>query len=106
MKPKALTLLILSAIVIASVACGPSAKEQKELIQEQKTIMLCVDALERRSPVLLKVDQHRERAKQWPLLTNFDAGSIERGTKSAMASLAIAEKTLASIEKDINRYCK
>ena len=42
MKPKTLTLLILTAIVVASVACGPSA-------QELKQVALCGDALERRT---------------------------------------------------------
>ena len=43
---KRLVLLLLTGIVMASVACGPSEEEQlhqqkKELIQEQKNILLC-----------------------------------------------------------------
>ena len=42
MKPKTLTLIILTAIVVPSVACGPSA-------QELKQVTLCKDAFERRT---------------------------------------------------------
>ena len=73
---KTLTLLILTAIVMASVACGPSAEElhqqQKELIQEQKTILLCEDALERRKDAIYYGVQ----------------GAFEKA------------------QKDINKYCK
>ena len=97
MKPKTLTLLILTAIVMASVACGPSAKEQKELIQEQKTIMLCEDALERRIPSIDKLEKLTRTSR---VVTSKNERAIYRDLA------AIEEKHLASIEKDINRYCK
>ena len=50
MKPKTLTLLILTAIVMASVACGPSAEEKRRL-------MLCEDALERVKTITSRIDE-------------------------------------------------
>ena len=87
MKPKTLTLLILSAIVMASVACGSSEEglhqKQKELIQEQKNVMLCEDALKRRADAL-------------------------RVALSAISRIQanIAEDQVKQSDTDIDKYCK
>ena len=88
---KTLTLLILTAIVMASVACGPSAEElhqqQKELIQEQKTILLCEDALERRADAIGEIIEFAR-----PL-------GVAEAEERAKPLIAIAQK-------DINKFCK
>ena len=47
---KTLTLLILTAVVMASIACGPSAEEKRRL-------MLCEDALERVKTITSRIDE-------------------------------------------------
>lgn len=96
MKLKTLTLLILSAIVIASVACGPSAKEQKELIQEQKTIMLCEDALERVKTLTSSIDEA------------FVYGSKVgyRNTEGIAYKVNLWQSDLTEAKADKAKYCK
>ena len=81
---KRLVLLLLTGIVIASVACGPSAEElhqkQKDLIQEQKTVMLCEDALKRRADAI----------------STINVTQIE----------SYARPFIEKAEKDIDKYCK
>ena len=92
---KRLVLLLLTGIVMASVACGPSEEEQlhqqkKELIQEQKNILLCEDALEKRRVVFYseKSVQHSYQEKV--------AGKLGM-TK---------EKHHKKLLSDIDEYCK
>ena len=99
---KALTLLILTAIVMASVACGSSEEglhqKQKELIQQQKIIMLCEDALERRANAENRIGKFQSEVSK-PENTYW---------RDNPAKMAIAEekKNIKSIIGDINRYCK
>ncbi len=89
---KRLALLLLTGIVIASVACGPSAEEQKELIQEQKTVLLCEDALERRADAerqIIDVDQFIH--------------ATQRQYDKAMQRL---ETNINDATSDIDKYCK
>jgi len=90
MKPKTLTLLILTAIVIASVACGPSAPPvPAPTIQELKELALCEDALERR----LEYDKMLK-----------DLVVAGRDSSERIRQLSFSE--VLDAERDIDEYCK
>jgi len=84
---KTLTLLILTAIVMASVACGPS-----------KTTMLCEDALERRAQVQSHIYDIR-------LAVTAPQGQFLIDENGELA-LAIGKQDMLTVLKDIDEYCK
>jgi len=101
MKLKTLTLLILTAIVMASLACGPSEEglhqKQKELIQEQKIIMLCEDALERRASSEKRMAEYKIE----------QVSKENQHFNDPMADAIREEEGIReSINEDIDKYCK
>ena len=98
---KALTLLILTAIVMASVACGSSEEglhqKQKELIQQQKIIMLCEHALERRASSEKRMSEYK-----------IEQVSKENQHFNDPMADAIREEegNRESINEDIDKHCK
>ena len=98
---KTLTLLILTAIVMASVACGPSEEglhqKQKELIQQQKIIMLCEDALERRASSEKRMAEYKIE----------QVSKENQHFNDPMADAITEEEGIReSINEDIDKYCK
>tara|TARA_Y100000588_G_scaffold45223_1_gene42762 strand:- start:141 stop:425 length:285 start_codon:yes stop_codon:yes gene_type:complete len=94
MKLKTLTLLILTAIVIASVACGPSA-------EEKRTLMLCEDALERRKNAETNIGNIEAGRK--PAINQVQQFLLNKGLTAAIND---QETLIEEAGKDIDKYCK
>ncbi len=91
---KTLTLLILTAVVMASIACGPSA-------EEKRTLMLCEDALERRKNAETNIGNIE--ANRQPAINNLQRVMLNNALLVAINDQeAIIEETL----EDIDKYCK
>ena len=87
---KTLTLLILTAIVIASVACGPSA-------EEKRTLMLCEDALERRNSAETNLANVQAQVAVTDFKTRIMHGFEISSAEDAQA--AIIEEALKDVDK-------
>ena len=92
---KRLVLLLLTGIVIASVACGPSAEELKQVAR-------CEDALERRASTEKLLGEYKIQQSSFDYAKYLSA---EGGNPLAQA-IAQAQSKLSSVNKDIDKYCK
>jgi len=98
---KTLTLLILSAIVMASVACGfiqpkqPTIDEQIKLIEAQKSVMLCQEAMDRKA----KAQSHYDELGIIASRGSFNVDNLNRNKRTTGTDILIATV-------DIKKYCE
>jgi len=93
---KRLVLLLFTGMIIASVACGPSAQEQKEVQQEQKRTLLCEEAIDRRAAAQAQIDQiWLASAKQ----------VSKSGLNNLSKSLKARQQDIKDADADKNKYC-
>jgi len=114
MKPKTLTLLILTTIVMASVACGPSSPDsnyKKENTTSNKDIFLCEDAKQRKN--ILHGEQTvddiiNQMILDDGLLTKIPNPNYSETDQKARQSERQSEidENMKNVDSDIQKYCE
>ena len=100
---KRLVLLLLTAIVMASVACGfiqpkePTVDEQIKLIEAQKSVMLCQEAMERRAESQAHIDD---------IWIMFGQGVSSTGADNLNKARVNREMDLLLAEGDMKKFCE
>ena len=90
---KRLVLLLLTGLLMASIACGPSAEELKQVAR-------CEDALERRNNAETNLANVQAQVAVTDFKTRIMNGFEISSAEDAQA--AIIEEAL----KDVDKYCK
>ena len=111
MKPKTLTLLILTAIVMASVACGTSSPDSSYSTTSEKDRFLCQDAEQRKN--ILHGEQTvddiiNQMILDDGLLTKIPNPNYSEADLKARQSERQSEidEDMKKVELDIEKYCE